>query len=102
MSENKNKRRSNATIINDSENIENFSGYYGISNRILKLINPDLTDKLSELLNKTGHEMEVPNYWKIIRIIVIPKPDKDLNGITNYRLITLISTLAKIFNPIII
>lgn len=43
----------------------------------------------------------MPNSWKGHKIIVVSKPGKANTELTNYRPITLISTLAKLFNKIV-
>lgn len=43
-----------------------------------------------------------PDKWKQAKIIAIPKPGKDLSRSSNYRPISLLSTLSKIFEKVIL
>lgn len=43
-----------------------------------------------------------PNEWKHAKIIAIPKPGKDLTNPSNYRPISLLSTLSKILEKIVL
>lgn len=77
-------------------------GINGISNAILKQLGPDYIAAITRHFNEIWKTLQTPNEWKRLKIIAVPKPGKDAAEIQNYRPITLISTLAKIFNKILL
>ena len=48
---------------------------------------------------RLGH---IPNYWKEAIIVLIPKPMKDHTKCENYRPISLLNTLSKLLERVII
>lgn len=76
-------------------------GINQISNRILKLLNKDQIGILTKHLNKAWNLQEFPDSWKNIRAIAFPKPHKDESNLTNYRIISLLNVIHKLFSKVI-
>lgn len=57
---------------------------------------------LTFLLNAILRLGYFPNVWKISQIIMIPKPGKDLTQISSYRPISLLPTISKLFERLLL
>lgn len=53
---------------------------------------------MSKLLQKMWNNQDLPASWKFIKAIAIPKPGKDIHNIENYRVISLLNVIYKLFN----
>lgn len=73
-------------------------GCNNISNQILKMLSDDQIEILTQLLQKMWNSQSFPNSWKFIRAVAINKPGKDTNQIENYRIISLLNVIYKVFN----
>lgn len=73
----------------------------GITNEIIKSRLADILQRLTVLLNMTMKTEEIPIQWTISNIILIHKKG-DQDDINNYRPISLMSNIYKIFAKIIL
>ena len=58
--------------------------------------------KLTTLINACIRLNYVPDVWKVAEVIMIPKPGKNLSVVESYRPISLLSTMAKLFEKLIL
>lgn len=65
------------------------------------LMHAGTVEHLTSLFNILLVEGHFPTSWKANRTTLIPKPDKDLNEINNWRLITVGSLLSRIFSAVL-
>ncbi|KAG8224035.1 hypothetical protein J437_LFUL001112 [Ladona fulva] len=86
-----------AAII-DNLNVNKAPGHDHFSNKILKIIVkiPLFLSKIVDIFNACLSISYFPSDWKIGTIVVIPKPSKDPLLVSNYRPITLLSSLSKL------
>ena len=91
----------NETIkaINRLEN-KSSSGHDGISNKLLKLIKNELKSPLTLIINQMITTGIFPQSFKISKIIPLYKKG-DHSLLTNYRPISLLPTISKVFERII-
>ena len=82
-------------IINSLDN-KSSSGYDGLSNTMVKSLKNELHMPLTLIINQMLHTGIYPNAFKIAKVIPIFKKG-DPSLLTNYRPITLLPTLLKIF-----
>lgn len=71
-----------------------------IKNELIKLGKQPLLPILTQIFNDILKNAEIPDQWKISKIILLHKKG-NINDINNYRLISLISSLYKIFASIL-
>ena len=76
------------------------SGYDGISNKMLKYIKKEISKPLTLKINKMLDSGIFPSGLKIEKILPIFKKG-DVNSLNNYRPISLLPTISKIFERII-
>ncbi|MCG8116730.1 MAG: reverse transcriptase domain-containing protein, partial [Candidatus Thiodiazotropha endolucinida] len=76
------------------------AGPDSINNRILKELATPLSVPLSELFNFSLSKGKVPNIWKEANVTPIFKKD-DPSNISNYRPISLLSTICKVLEKIV-
>jgi len=77
------------------------SGFDRIPMVYIKDLSTVLSDKIVLLFNKVYEERKVPEQWKIGKITPIPKKGRS-NEVSNYRPITSLCTLAKVFEKCIL
>ena len=82
-------------------NIKKSCGEDTITNKLIKLLKPSLSPILHDLYNLSFKHGYIPQNWKNITTIMIPKPGKNRHDIKNYRPISLINCLEKILEKII-
>ena len=86
-------------IIQKLKNKNSF-GPDGISNKVLKLCCNSIIEPLQILINRCMREGSFPKSLKIAKVVPIYK-DGDKNKFDNYRPISMLSGLAKIFERVI-
>lgn len=86
-------------VIHNNKN--SAGGINNITNKILKLLNINQIEKITELLNKMWNTQQYPASWKLIKGIVIPKPNKIETDLNNYRIISLLNVFQKLFSKLI-
>lgn len=72
-----------------------------IMNVLLKNLPSETIDGLCDLFNACVRLNYWPSTFKEAKVIPIPKPGKDINKSANYRPISLLNTLGKLFEKII-
>ena len=77
-------------------------GYDGIQNILLKNLSKKSIAQLTYIINAIFKYEYFPKYWKRANVIPIPKPGKDKKDPVNYRPISLLPTLSKITEKIIL
>ena len=87
-------------IINDIS-AKNSSGPDGISTKLLKLVKHDLISPLTNIVNQTLSTGIFPDRLKIAKVIPIYKKGDSLSA-ENYRPISLLSSLSKIFEKVML
>ena len=75
-------------------------GYDGISAKVLKYLRMELCKPLSILINKSLVEGYVPDALKLAKIVPVYK-SKDKQCFTNYRPISVLPSVSKIFEKVI-
>ena len=86
-------------IINKMDN-KSSSGYDAISNKILKHIKHEICAELTLIINQMLDTGIFPSSLKLSKIIPLYKKG-DINSLNNYRPISLLPTLSKIFERVI-
>ena len=86
-------------IINKMDN-KSSSGYDMFSNKIIKAIKNEISKPLTLIINQMLESGIFPDSLKIAKIIPLYKKG-NINSITNYRPISLLPTLSKVFERVI-
>ncbi|GBN55988.1 RNA-directed DNA polymerase from mobile element jockey [Araneus ventricosus] len=73
-----------------------------ISNRMLKNLPLKFILYITFLLNVLMQNCYFPNCWKTAVVVPIPKPNSDLSLPQNYRPISLLSCLSKVFESVLL
>ena len=68
--------------------------------RFIKLVATDLASPLTHIINACIDSSMVPSLWKIARISPIPKVDRPV--MENYRPVSILPTLSKVFERIML
>src|SRR5271170_5875753 len=76
-------------------------GEDGLTAQMLKSLSARGMDRILEILNKSRETGEVPRAWKRGKIVLIPKPGRDLGQIKNWRPICLTSVLGKVMEKLV-
>ena len=71
-------------------------GLDGITNQMLKMLPGEAGTRLVTIINAVFEMQYYPMTWKIAKIIVFPKPGKNLRDPTSYRPISLLVTCGKV------
>jgi exonuclease III len=86
----------------DSLKIRKAPGHDEVSNKILKNLPPSASRLLAKVYNACLHTSYFPLNWKIGKVVAILKPGKDHTLPSSYRPITLLPTIGKIFEILIL
>ena len=86
-------------IINKMDN-KSSSGYDMFSNKIIKAIKNEISKPLTLIINQMFESGIFPDSLRIAKIIPLYKKG-NINSITNYRPISLLPTLSKVFERVI-
>ena len=73
----------------------------GISNRILRELANELSTPLASLFNQSIHQGDVPVCFKIAHVCPVPKGGGDPSDVCNYRPISVLSNLDKVFERLV-
>ena len=77
-------------------------GFDGVFNMVLKKLSNRVHLLLSSIFNRCLELHYYPSIWKIAKIIPIRKPGKDPTLASSYRPISLLSSLGKLFEKLIL
>lgn len=77
-------------------------GFDLITGQILKELPRKGIVKLTYLINASFRLRYVPMQWKVAEVIMIPKPGKPPNEKTSYRPISLLPTISKLFEKLLL
>lgn len=77
-------------------------GTDGITNEILKLAYAQIPEEMLSFYNELLRNCEFPNMWKTARVVLIPKPGKDLCQPSAYRPICLLSAVGKVYEKLLV
>lgn len=77
-------------------------GFDGISNVLIKNLPERALSFMIDLFNGCLKNSYFPDAWKLGKIVAIPKPNKNHQLPSNYRPITLLSCIGKIFERLIL
>lgn len=77
-------------------------GLDGIQNIVLKHLPKKALVQLNYIINACLRQSYFPKAWKTAKILPIPKPGKDHKRYENYRPISLLPTLSKVLESIIL
>ncbi|GBN05498.1 putative RNA-directed DNA polymerase from transposon X-element, partial [Araneus ventricosus] len=78
------------------------TGPDGIPNKALKMIPPNLLTCITKVFNKCLLHHYFPPSWKIAHVLMFPKPGQNHKLPGNYRPISLLSNLGKIYEKVIL
>ncbi|KAJ1141152.1 hypothetical protein NDU88_007487 [Pleurodeles waltl] len=73
-----------------------------IVNQAIKMLPDAAVVRLTEIFNACMHHQYFPNSWKEARVVVFHKAGKPLRDPANYRPISLLSGLSKLFERVIL
>ena len=68
---------------------------------VLKNCEPELSYRLAELFNKCLKESCFPGYWKVPSVVPVFKNFGERSAAKNYRPVTLLSVVSKIFEKFV-
>ena len=80
----------------------NSTGPDNINIKHLKNIGKNELQYFTNIYNAAINDNKIPHVWKLANIILIPKPNKDINIGTSYRPISLLSVIAKTLEKVIL
>ena len=87
-------------MVINSLNVNKSVGPDGISNKMLQLAGPYISQSLAKLFNNSLNTSSFPAAWKQANITPVHKKG-DRQTITNYRPISLLSNISKVFERLV-
>ncbi|KAL0107445.1 hypothetical protein PUN28_015783 [Cardiocondyla obscurior] len=88
--------------IDKDMNLKKAPGYELITVRILKELSQKAINFITYLFNAAIRLKYFPLSWKVAQITMIPKPGKSENEIASYRPISLLPTISKLFEKLLL
>jgi hypothetical protein len=89
-----------ANIIKDLDS-KSSAGYIGIPTKLFKYCSETLSPIISIIINSCLNSMQIPDSWKIAIVTPLYKNKGDLSDSNNYRGISVLPPITKIFEKII-
>lgn len=89
------------TALKNSKNMK-APGFDSIFNIVLKHLSNRTLTHLTNILNKCMDIQYFPSNWKCAKVVPIQKPGKDPTSPSSYRPISLLSSMSKIFEKLIL
>merc|ERR1712015_315561 len=77
------------------------AGHDGVGYNLLKRVPPSYMAYITKMFGACLRIGYFPREWKHAKTIMVPKPDKDLSQAKNYRPISLLSCLGKLFERLL-
>ena len=77
-------------------------GYDKITGKILKELPAQALKLLAHIINSSLNLKHFPTPWKVSEIIAVPKPGKDPCYVKSFRPISLLPTMSKMFETVIL
>jgi len=77
-------------------------GFDGIFNIIIKKLSAKVLSLLTAIFNRCLELHYFPSTWKVAKVVPIRKPGKDPTSPSSYRPISLLSSLSKLFEKLIL
>jgi hypothetical protein len=87
-----------ANLIKKKLKISKSPGFDNFNNRHLKILPRKSLIFLSIIFNRCFELGYFPLAWKHAKVVPIPKPQKDKKCTKNYRLVSLLSVIGKVFS----
>lgn len=73
-----------------------------IQNIVLRHVPTKALEHLANIINSSLNLGHFPNQWKEAKILAFPKPGKDKKNPKNYRPISLLNTMSKVFEKVLL
>lgn len=98
------KKVSTEEISNALKSLKNMKapGFDGVFNLVLKNLSTKVQTILASIFNRCLELSYFPSCWKIAKVIPILKPGKDPSSPSSYRPISLLASISKLFERIIL
>uniref|UniRef100_H3AE19 Reverse transcriptase domain-containing protein n=1 Tax=Latimeria chalumnae TaxID=7897 RepID=H3AE19_LATCH len=78
------------------------AGYDNILPELLKHLGNRALKWLAQFFTRVAREGKLPRFWRISKVIALPKPGKDPHSTANYRQISLLSVCLKVLERLIL
>lgn len=90
------------TLISNNLKNNKAPGYDLITTKVLKELPEKGLRLFLYIINSSIRLKYVPTQWKVAEVIMIPKPGKELHNKSSYRPISLLSTMGKVFEKLLL